>query len=396
MNPGQSREVRGGLAQPHGGELVWLVKEPTDCPPGLEQPTSLASLRLDARESSDLLMLATGAFSPLRGFLDREGYRSVLAEMRLPDGTVWPIPVTLAVTGEEVATLHLGNWTALRDAAGCLLGALRVGSLYRAEPEEEARAVFGTTDRAHPGVAYLAQRPPWLVGGEVMLFPQGEGPFGTYQLRPGEVRAEAARRGWRRMVGFQTRNPLHRAHEYLVRCALELSDGLLLSPLVGETKAGDVPASVRMRCYEALLGRYLPRERVLLVALDVAMRYAGPREALFHALIRKNFGCTHFIVGRDHAGVGSFYGPFDAQRIFDRFAPEEIGIEPLCFDNAFACRRCGGMATAKTCPHGGEDRVSLSGSRVRELLANNELPPPEVTRPEVADLLLEAYRRGEW
>jgi sulfate adenylyltransferase len=370
----------GGLARPHGGALVWLVKGPADSPPGLVQPTSLATLRLDARERSDLLMLATGAFSPLRGFLDREAYRSVLAEMKLPDGTVWPIPVTLAVGEEEVRRLRLGAWAALADGAGCLMGGVRVESLYR----------------AHPGVAYLAQRPPWLVGGEVLLFPQAEEPSRSYRLTPGETRAEAARRGWKRMVGFQTRNPLHRAHEYLVRCALELSDGLLLSPLVGETKAGDVPAPVRLRCYEALLDRYLPRERVLLVALDVAMRYAGPREALFHALIRKNFGCTHFIVGRDHAGVGNFYGPFDAQRIFDRFAPEEIGIEPLCFDNAFACRRCGGMATTKTCPHGAEDRVSLSGSRVRELLANNELPPPEVTRPEVADILLEAYRRGEW
>jgi ATP sulfurylase len=316
--------------------------------------------------------------------------------MKLPDGTVWPIPVTLAVREEEARGLSLGRWAALADGAGCLMGGVRVESLYRAEPEEEARAVFGTGDRAHPGVAYLAQRPPWLVGGEVLLFPRAAEPSLSSRLTPGETRAEAARRGWRRMVGFQTRNPLHRAHEYLVRCALELSDGLLLSPLVGETKAGDVPAPVRMRCYEALLDRYLPRGRVLLVALDVAMRYAGPREALFHALIRKNFGCTHFIVGRDHAGVGNFYGPFDAQRIFDRFAPEEIGIEPLCFDNAFACRRCGGMATTKTCPHGAEDRVSLSGSRVRELLANNELPPPEVTRPEVADILLEAYRRGEW
>jgi ATP sulfurylase len=376
--------------------LVWLVREREDCPPWLTGATSLPTLRLDARERSDLLMLATGAFSPLRGFLNREAYRCVLEEMRLPDGTVWPIPITLAVAAEEVSSLRPGDGVALKDAAGSLMGAVRVESVYPAEAEVEAKAVFATTDRAHPGVAHLAQRSPWLVGGEVVLFPQSAGPFGTYQLTAAEVRAEATGRGWRRMVGFQTRNPLHRAHEYLVRCALELSDGLLLSPLVGETKAGDVPADVRMRCYEALLDRYLPRERVLLVALDVAMRYAGPREALFHALIRKNFGCTHFIVGRDHAGVGNFYGPFDAQRIFDRFAPEEIGIEPLCFDNAFACRRCGGMATAKTCPHGDGDRISLSGSRVRELLAQNELPPPEVTRPEVADLLLEAYRRGDW
>jgi len=360
------------------------------------QLAAAPAILLDEREHSDLEMLATGAFSPLRGFLKADDYNSVVSCMRLSGGTVWPIPVTLSIAEGEREALRPGEWAGLKSSEGELVGAVRVEEIFQMDPEVEAERVYGTTDRAHPGVAYLARRSPWLVGGEVVLVQRRLEPFGRYRLTPQETRREAARRGWRRVVGFQTRNPLHRAHEYLVRCAMELCDGLLLSPLVGETKRGDVPAEVRMHCYEVILERYLPAERVLLVALDVGMRYAGPREAVFHALIRKNFGCTHFIVGRDHAGVGDFYGTFDAQRIFDRFDPEDIGIEPLCFEHAFYCRRCGGMTTIKTCPHQADQRITLSGSRVRELLANNELPPPQITRPEVADLLLTAYQRGEW
>ena len=385
-----------GLAPAHGGELVWQVAGPGERQRWLGQLAAAPTIGLDRREQADLEMLAVGAFSPLRGFLGAEAYRSVIEEMRLPGGTVWPVPVTLAADYEEVQALGLGEWAGLRAQDGGLVGAVRVEEVHRAEPELEAERVYGTREEAHPGVAYLRRRSRWLVGGEVLLLERRQEPFGRYRLTPPEVRREAAGRGWRRMVGFQTRNPLHRAHEYLLRCAMELCDGLLLSPLVGETKAGDVPAEVRMRCYEVLLEGYLPAERVLLVALDVAMRYAGPREAVFHALIRKNFGCTHFIVGRDHAGVGNYYGTYDAQRIFDRFGPEELGIEPLCFEHAFYCRRCGGMASTKTCPHAEDIRIALSGSGVREMLTNNLLPPPEVTRPEVADLLLRAYRQGQW
>ncbi len=341
-------------------------------------------IRLSPRALADATALAHGAYTPLRGFLGREAWGTVAHEMRLPDGTLWPIPIGLAPLEEEVKALGGAEEALLLDPSGAPVGQLVLEEVYRVDPLVEAERVYGTTDPSHPGVVRTLEEGPFRVAGGVRLVLRDSG-----ILTPLEVRSEAGRRGWRRMAGFQTRNPLHRAHEYLTKVALEVTDGLLLHPLVGETKEDDVPAEVRLECYRVLLDFYYPRRRVILSGFPAPMRYAGPREAILHAICRKNYGCTHFVVGRDHAGVGSYYGPFDAHRLLETHE-EEIGIELLYFDNAFWCRRCQSMATEKTCPHGREERVSLSGTRVRALLSRGEAPPPEVTRPEVAEVLLRA------
>jgi sulfate adenylyltransferase len=376
---------RGGL--PHGGQLVDRrldAEEAAACASG-----PLASLVLTAAEAADLRALATGAYSPLVGFMGAKEHESVTEQMRLPDGTLWPIPVCLGIPDElRVADGRL----ALRDSHGGLLGVLEVTEVFERDRRAEAELVYGTADPAHPGVARVLSSPARAVAGPIQAVLQPlSGPVGSRALTPAQTRAAFAERGWTSVVGFQTRNPVHRAHEYLMKCALEMVDGLLLHPLVGPTKEGDVPAEVRMRAYEAVLG-YFPPARVLLAALVAPMRYAGPREAVLHALVRKNYGCTHFIVGRDHAGVGSYYGTFAAQELIRSLPAEDLGITPLRFDNAFYCRRCGSMATHKTCPHPEVDHVALSGTQVRAMLAAGQLPPPEFSRAEVAELLIDAYR----
>jgi len=381
----------GGAIPPHGGFLVDRVAPPEARASLRERAGRLPALPLDARSRADLLLLATGAYSPLTGFMGEADYRNVVAEMRLASGLPWSLPITLAVSRERRTALRAGREVALLDPPGDPLGVLEVAEVYPYDREREAREVFRTTDPAHPGVAALYRQGELLVGGRVTLLADPPGPFPRY---PAETRRAILERGWRTVVGFQTRNPVHRAHEYLQKCALEVVDGLLLHPLVGETKGDDIPAPVRLACYQVLLEGYFPKDRVLLGLLPAAMRYAGPREAIFHALVRKNYGCTHFIVGRDHAGVGSYYGSYDAHRIFGAFAPGDLGIIPLFFDHAFYCRRCGGMATAKTCPHEGGEHLVLSGTRVREMLTRVELPPPEYTRPEVAQVLIQWATEG--
>jgi sulfate adenylyltransferase len=369
------------LIEPHGGKLVDRTGPRPD---GVERFEQIA---LTSRELSDLDMLASGALSPLEGFMARHDYERVVDEMRLGNGLPWALPVCLAVDREPD-----GDRAALTDAAGTPLAVLDVEQVYEYDREREAERCFRTTDEAHPGVARLYEQKPLYLAGRVTVFERVEPPFPQLAFDPAQTRAAFAERGWRRVVGFQTRNPIHRAHEYLTKGALETVDGLLIHPLVGETKSDDVPAATRVECYEVLVENYYPSDRVLVSAFPAAMRYAGPREAIWHAICRKNYGCSHFIVGRDHAGVGDYYGTYDAQLIFDEFESHELDIEPMFFEHAFFCRACGQMATPKTCPHGGDDHVFLSGTKVRELLAEGKLPPAEFSRPEVAEVLIQSYR----
>jgi sulfate adenylyltransferase len=380
--------------EPHGGVLVDRVAHPEEAERWREKASGLPAVRLGARALADLECLAVGAYSPLEGFMGGEEYERVLEEMRLPGGAVFSLPVTLPLTEDAAVEASRAGALALADAHGHVLGVLEVDDVFTPDRAREARVVFGTQDVRHPGVKALHASPPSCAGGRVTLIelPRHK-EFHEHRLTPSQTRARIAERGWRTVVGFQTRNPVHRAHEYLQKVALEVVDGLLLHPLVGETKDDDIPADVRMRCYEVLLDAYYPPGRVLLAVFPAAMRYAGPREAIVHAIARKNYGCTHFIVGRDHAGVGSYYGTFEAQEIFDRFTPEEIGIEILRFEHAFYCTACAAMATTKTCPHPESNRVALSGSLVRQMLVEGAAPPPEFSRPEVASVLIHAYRR---
>jgi sulfate adenylyltransferase len=379
---------------PHGGELVDLLLAGTEGADAARESENHPKVELGPREAADLEMLVVGALSPLTGFMVEKDYHQVLDEMRLSSGLAWAIPITLSVDDEGMKRIGRSDTVTL-TIEGRPVATVGVEQIFRRDREVEAEAVFLTVDRAHPGVAALDRAGDWVIGGPVRAFalPAHER-FLDRRLTPARTRQGFAERGWRRVVGFQTRNPVHRAHEYIQKCALETVDGLLLHPLVGETKGDDVPADVRMRCYEVLLEHYYPADRVLLSVFPAAMRYAGPKEAIFHAIVRKNYGCTHFIVGRDHAGVGDYYGTFDAQKIFDRFEPEDLGITPLFFDHSFWCHSCEGMATAKICPHTDEDRLILSGTRVREMLRNGERPPPEFSRPEVADILIEAMAGG--
>jgi len=364
------------LIAPHGGELVDRTgARPDDLP-------SLETLPLTSRELSDLDMLACGALSPLTGFMGRDDYESVLENMRLANGLPWALPVCLAV--DEAPR---GERVALSDRA-----VLEVEDVYEYDKEREAQQAFRTTDEAHPGVARLYAQKPLYLAGRVTVFERAESSFPELALDPADTRAAFAERGWKRVVGFQTRNPIHRAHEYLTKVALETVDGLLIHPLVGDTKSDDVPAATRVECYRVLLDGYYPEDRVVLSAFPAAMRYAGPREAIWHAICRKNYGCSHFIVGRDHAGVGDYYGTYDAQLIFDELEPHELDIEPMFFEHSFWCNKCEGMASGKTCPHGSDDHVFLSGTKVREMLGNGELPPEEFSRPEVAQILIDSYK----
>ena len=382
-------EAEARVIEPHGGALVDRTVAGDAAEALRAEAESLTAVTMTEKQTADLDMIASGALSPLEGFMTREDYDSVVETMHLAGGLAWSLPVTLAVPAGLTA-----DRIALRGHEGELLAVMDVAEVFEADRTHEAELVFRTGEDAHPGVAQVYAEGSHLAGGRVTVFQRPAPGFPALHMDPVDTRAAIAERGWARVVGFQTRNPVHRAHEYIQKCALETVDGLLLHPLVGKTKGDDVPAEVRVRCYRVLLDNYYPTGRTLVSAFPAAMRYAGPREAIWHALCRKNYGCSHFIVGRDHAGVGGYYGTYDSQLIFDRFAPGELGIQPMFFEHSFFCKACGNMGTAKTCPHDSQHHVHLSGTKVREMLGRGEMPPPEFSRPEVAQVLIEAYRRA--
>ena len=379
---------------PHGGTLINLLLGGQDRIAALDKARQLPSIQLNDTNLADLEMIAVGALSPLTGFMERADYENDVHKMRLSNGLPWAIPVTLAVDETKAATLTIGSQAALYEG-NTPLAILDVRDIFRYDSQVEAQEVYGTTDVNHPGVARLYQQGSVLLGGSVWVIDlpkRAHTEFTDLRYTPAQTRAIFAERGWRRIVAFQTRNPIHRAHEYIQKTALEIVDGLLLHPLVGETKSDDIPADVRVESYRAILEAYYPQERVLLATFPAAMRYAGPREAIWHAIARKNYGCTHFIVGRDHAGVGNYYGTYDAHYIFDEFTPEEIGITPLFFEHTFYCKACTGIVSVKTCPHDKSQHIALSGTQVRAMLARGEALPVEFTRPEVSRVLLRAVQ----
>jgi sulfate adenylyltransferase len=378
------------LIAPHGGMLVNRMAK--DSAALLERATAAPQVRLSEVALSDLELIATGVLSPLTGFMDGESYRSVVYDMHLPDGLPWTIPITLPVDSDTAEKLTVGKDVTLVDAAGKIVGLLELSEKFTYDKQDEAQHVYRTTEGAHPGVARVYANGDVYLAGDVWALELPAPPFPDIYRTPEQTRAIFSERGWRRVVAFQTRNPIHRAHEYLQKCAMEIVDGLMLHPLVGETKSDDVPANIRVESYKVALEHYYPLNRVLLTAFPAAMRYAGPREAIFHALCRKNYGCTHFIVGRDHAGVGNYYGTYDAQLIFDEFDSALIGITPLFFEHSFYCHKCGHIVTAKTCPHDSSAWLKLSGTEVRAKLAAGELLPEEFTRPEVSRVLMRGLR----
>ncbi len=394
----------GSLTVPHGGTLVNRIVDKDRAKVLIERAANLPRITLSAKQACDLEMIAIGAFSPLTGFCKQNDFLSICEKMRLDDahkatgryreGTVWPIPITLAVDEKTKNSLVRRGQAALYHADGTLMAVMDTSDIYPHDKKLEVTSVFGTDDPAHPGVKAVLDEGDWLVGGTVHVITvtpekQPGEQFTEYRLTPQQTREAFQQRGWKTVVAFQTRNPIHRAHEYLTKCAQEICDGLLIHPLVGETKPGDIPADVRMKCYQALIDKYYVKERTMLSVMPAAMRYAGPREAILHALVRKNYGCSHFIVGRDHAGVGNYYGTYDAQEIFNRFKYPELNLTILKFEHTAWCNACEGMVSKKTCPHPPSEHVILSGTKVREMLAAGERPPQEFSRPEVADVLIE-------
>lgn len=378
------------LIAPHGGTLVNRILTPDRAKAAEAEAKSLPSITLSTRESFDLEMIAIGAFSPLTGFMGKADFEGVCKNMRLANGVVWPIPVTLCPPDDVSAKVSVGQKVALKDDKGRLLGILTIQEKYAHDKNLEIPNVYKTEEEAHPGVKIIKNQGNTCLAGPIdVITPTHEPEFSDYRLPPAKTREAFEAKGWSTVAAFQTRNPIHRSHEYLTKCALEMTDGLLIHPLVGETKADDIPAQARMDCYKTLVDKYYNKDRTMLSVMPLAMRYAGPREAVLHSLIRKNYGVTHFIVGRDHAGVGNYYGTYDAQKIFDQFdLPKEIGVTILKFEHTAWCKKCEAIVSAKTCPHGPEDKIAPSGTKVRETLKAGQRPPAEFSRPEIADILI--------
>ncbi len=387
------------LVPPHGGELKPLLVNDEERFELRHRAQSMRQVRMSSRETSDLIMLGIGAFSPLDGFMRHDDYVNVVESMQLANGILWPIPITLAVDQAQADGIHLNEEIALiDDESNELMGIMKVEEKYGYDKRHEAANVFRTTDEAHPGVAKIYAQPDIYLAGPVRVLSEGEYPdrFKGYYARPAETRAIFAQLGWEKVAAFQTRNPIHRSHEYVTKIALEVSDGILIHPLVGKLKDDDIPAEVRMKCYEVLLQNYYPKDRVICKVYPMEMRYGGPREAVLHAIFRQNFGCSHLIIGRDHAGVGNYYGPFDAQKIFQEIDDGKLAIKPLNIDWTFWCYKCEGMASMKTCPHTQADRLLISGTKLRQMLANGERPAKEFSRPEVIDILMDYYKNVKY
>ncbi len=380
------------LIAPHGGTLVNRIADVAEQSSLQEKAATLKQVALNERNLADIICIATGIYSPLEGFADEATYNSVVDTMRLPNGLAWSIPITLQVSEDVASELSEGSDIALTNGGG-VLAIMSLTSIYKPNQAKEAQQLYKTTEDAHPGVAAVKAEGAVYLGGPITVIADlPTDNFPEYGFTPTQVRAEFEKRGWKTAVAFQTRNPIHRAHEYLTKVALEGVDGLFINPLIGATKAGDISAEVRMQCYNVLMENYYPNDRVFLGTYPAAMRYAGPREAVLHAISRQNYGCSHFIVGRDHAGVGDYYGTYEAQEMFDNYSDDELEITPLKFEHCFFCKKCDSVMSFKTCPHTAEDRIFLSGTKVREMLVNGEMLPMEFSRPEVAAILIEAHK----
>jgi len=384
------------LVPPHGRDrtLRQLLAPEPERALAVARAAGLPRIPMTSRETSDLIMLGIGAFTPLQGFMGEADWRSSCSQMQLADGTFWPLPITLSASREVAAEVIPGQEAALVDQeSGEIMATMQVAERYRIDPQYECREVYGTTDPGHPGVAKVLAQGEFNLAGPVEVLSEGRFPqhYAGLYLRPAETRELFQQLGWSTVAAFQTRNPMHRAHEYLAKVAVEVCDGVLIHQLLGRLKAGDIPAEVRVRAIDALVSGYFVAGTCVQAGYPMEMRYAGPREALLHAVFRQNYGCSHLIVGRDHAGVGSYYGPFDAQAIFKEIPENALQLRPMFFDLTFYCRGCDGMASSRTCPHDPGQRLSISGTDLRLLLSRGEEVPEHFSRPEVLEILREHY-----